>query len=91
MAESKKKKEFVVNVPEMAEYFPPSSLNTTNTSIEQLRTRNVPEIGEYFTRWRKNTKNASKEPLRTNRTPNWDGVTGMKELYIVRHIFGKIK
>ena len=56
MTEQKKKKELVINVPEMAEYSPPSSLHTTRTSIE---------------------------PLRTNRTPNWDGVTGMKDLYIV--------
>ena len=42
MTESEKKKEFVVNVPEMAEYITPSSLKITYTSIEPLRTNRTP-------------------------------------------------
>ena len=42
MTESKKKKEFVVDVPEMAEYITPPSLNTTYTSIGPLRTNRTP-------------------------------------------------
>ena len=42
MTEPRKKTEFVVNVPERAEYITPSSLNATITSIEPLRTNRTP-------------------------------------------------